>query len=218
MPEEIEKNHDKLQNSRYPGGDSNQLPSEYKSYSIPTSTVTLSRFFERMQRTRLKCTSTSFTWQQHQHLVPHITTDQIAILKKKRWVSLETRMDGWMNKQLTLLFIIDLPELFQILRSLYLVLHLHPVGSTYFTVPSVHFTWYTPVGGGILVVCLWKKYFLMPSMWKYLYRSVSFNNVVICVVRLPGYVNLTCVWCGLLQSLLPIFFVPLFCFEGLVTP
>jgi len=69
MPEEIEKNQDKLQNSWYPGGDSNQVPSEYKSYVLPTSRVSLSWFSERIQRMRLKCTSTSFTWQQYQHLV-----------------------------------------------------------------------------------------------------------------------------------------------------
>jgi len=84
MPEEIEKNQDKLQNSRYPGGDSNQVPSEYKSYALPTSTVTLSWFSERIQRTRLKCTSTSFTRQQYQHLAPEIMTNRITILKKKR--------------------------------------------------------------------------------------------------------------------------------------
>jgi hypothetical protein len=33
MPEEIEKTQDKLQNSWYLGGDSKQVPSEYKNHT-----------------------------------------------------------------------------------------------------------------------------------------------------------------------------------------
>ena len=84
MPEEIEKSQYKLQNTRYPGGDSNQLPSEYKSYALTTSTVNLSWFSGRIQQTRLKRTSTSCTWQHHQHSVPQIMTYEITILNKKR--------------------------------------------------------------------------------------------------------------------------------------
>ena len=146
-------------------------------------------------------------------------TYQIMILKKKRWVFFGNThgwMDGWTTDVIHnwLAGIVSNSSKF-VSCATFASSWIHVLHSAVSTFHFIH-----------TIFRRKKKNYLSPKkniFWclqceTIFYRSVSFNNVVICIVCLPVYVNLTCVWCGILQSLLPIFFVPLFCFEGLVTP